>query len=118
MGSAKFWRRRPRKIEIALIEPDIYSMTRHMLSGFLFALWLCPIALAAQPLTETNTDNEVQGGRAALERFAANLDSFHASFEQVVLNSDGETQDANAGEMWRCPDLPCFGGNMVVTFPR
>ncbi len=40
------------------------------------------------------------GGRAALEQFASQLNTFHASFSQVVLNSDGMVQDASEGELW------------------
>lgn len=39
-------------------------------------------------------------GRLALEQFANGLESFHASFEQVVLDSDGVEQDASEGELW------------------
>lgn len=58
----------------------------------LLAVLVSPLA-AAQP-------SEQAGGRAALERFADGLETFHASFEQTVLDSDGEVQDANEGEMW------------------
>lgn len=38
--------------------------------------------------------------RAELERFASGLDTFYATFEQRVLDRDGETQDASGGELW------------------
>lgn len=43
---------------------------------------------------------EPEGGRAALERFADGLETYRATFEQTVRNSDGEVQDSNEGEMW------------------
>lgn len=55
--------------------------------------------MLAAPVMATDPD-ESQGGRVALERFAADLSSFHATFEQVVLNSDGIAQDSSGGEMW------------------
>lgn len=36
----------------------------------------------------------------ALERFADGLETWHATFEQEVLDSDGAVQDASAGEVW------------------
>ena len=46
------------------------------------------------------SEHEANSGRLALEAFSEGLVSFHASFEQVVLNSDGIPQDSNDGEMW------------------
>lgn len=61
------------------------------------------VALLAGPVvaaTGDETGQEPAAGRAALEAFVDGLERFHATFEQVVLNSDGEIQDANKGEMW------------------
>ncbi len=74
-----------------------------------FPNWVFPgllVALmAVHPLASAQVDVATEeagqaGGRAALEQFAGGLERFHATFEQVVLNSDGEIQDANEGEMW------------------
>jgi outer membrane lipoprotein carrier protein len=40
------------------------------------------------------------GGRKALENFAEGLDTFYATFEQQIIDSDGEIEDANSGELW------------------
>jgi outer membrane lipoprotein carrier protein len=56
--------------------------------------------MVAVATAATSSDEESANGRLALERFASDLSTFHATFEQVVLNSDGEIQDANEGEMW------------------
>lgn len=45
-------------------------------------------------------EGDIPGGRAALEQFAQGLEAFHATFRQVVLDSDGEQQDASDGVMW------------------
>ncbi|MDX1556296.1 MAG: outer membrane lipoprotein carrier protein LolA [Xanthomonadales bacterium] len=87
-------------------------MTIQLRNGFLPAvltLGVAGLALAsADPDLATEAHGEVSGevpgevpgGRAALEQFADGLERFHATFEQVVLNSDGEVQDSNTGEMW------------------
>lgn len=75
-------------------------MYKKRLKGILISLWLSPVVMVAVATAETPPDEDSPGGRVALERFASDLNTFHATFEQVVLNSDGEVQDANNGEMW------------------
>ena len=71
-------------------------------------LLLC--ALSTPALAQTDLEvaafSEAIGGRVALERFADGLETFHATFEQRIVDRDGEVQDANEGEMWLArPDL-------------
>jgi outer membrane lipoprotein carrier protein len=75
-------------------------MIRKRLKGIVISLWLSPVVMVAVATAATSSDEESANGRVALERFASDLSTFHATFEQVVLNSDGEIQDANEGEMW------------------
>lgn len=75
-------------------------MIRKRLKGIVISLWLSPVVMIAVATAATSSDEESANGRLALERFASDLSTFHATFEQVVLNSDGEIQDANEGEMW------------------
>jgi len=56
--------------------------------------------MAGQSEAVDEASTEGTGGRQALERFADGLDTFQATFEQKVLDSDGETEDANSGELW------------------
>jgi outer membrane lipoprotein carrier protein len=41
-----------------------------------------------------------QPGREELNRFAGDLQTLHARFEQRVLRSDGEVEDESSGEVW------------------
>lgn len=41
-----------------------------------------------------------QGARAQLDRFSAGLETFHASFDQRVVNTDGSTEDRSSGQVW------------------
>jgi outer membrane lipoprotein carrier protein len=60
-----------------------------------------PLVAETEPPAPAGTAVSVsQGGRLALEQFAEGLETYHATFEQRVLNSDGETEDANSGELW------------------
>ena len=68
-------------------------MLRQKITTLLLASLLVPSLVAAE-------DETANSGRIALEEFARGLESFHASFEQVVLDSDGIVQDSNEGEMW------------------
>lgn len=61
-------------------------------------LWA--VSATAAVADDAQSDAEGQGGRVALERFAEGLKTYHATFEQEIIDSDGEVQDANAGEMW------------------
>ena len=38
--------------------------------------------------------------RQQLEQFSAGLESLHAHFDQQVVSTDGEVQDASSGEVW------------------
>lgn len=75
---------------------------RIVTSLFMASMLAAPLYAANEDEESRNEEsrNEELGGRAALERFAANLESFQATFDQVVLNSDGVAQDSNEGEMW------------------
>jgi len=68
----------------------------NMLVASIFAIGL---VYSATGVAQDSVEPQA-GGRAALEQFASELDTFHATFEQVVLNSDGMVQDANEGELW------------------
>lgn len=73
-------------------------MTIRLKYGLLVSVFLALLLAGNSALAQS--DHEQPGGRAALEQFASELNTFHATFEQVVLNSDGMIQDASEGEMW------------------
>lgn len=87
-------------IEIQPDQPNIQAMKFKLAKRFFQTVLVTPLAVCSFSLAAQTTPDEPPGGRGALEQFADGLDSFHAEFEQVVLNSDGEVQDANSGEMW------------------
>lgn len=65
------------------------------------AMAFAPVTAVAQvEIAGAGSPGESAGGRAALERFADGLETWHARFEQRVLDSDGAVQDASSGEMW------------------
>ena len=82
----------------------IHPAPKRLLTALTAALMAAPVFASAnsEALSDPASEalSEPLGGRAALEHFVDGLDRYHASFEQVVLNSDGEVQDANEGEMW------------------
>lgn len=57
-------------------------------------------ALAQDGEIGNDPGSEAPSGRMALERFARDLETYHATFEQKIIDSDGVVQDANEGEMW------------------
>lgn len=67
---------------------------------FLLAIASSLVAETETPAPAETAVSESPGGRLALEQFAEGLETYHATFEQRVLNSDGETEDANSGELW------------------
>lgn len=76
-------------------------MNKHLAKGSLLGLFLGAVAAqaAAQPELDRVSEEPI-GGRVALERFAEGLETFHATFEQKVIDSDGMVQDASEGELW------------------
>ena len=44
--------------------------------------------------------SEQPNARPQLERFADGLETYYARFEQQVIDSDGQSQDSSAGELW------------------
>jgi outer membrane lipoprotein carrier protein len=64
------------------------------------------VAIASLLLAPSIASAEPQLAREQLDRFAEGLTSFHASFEQQVVDSDGAVQDSSRGEVWlRKPGL-------------
>lgn len=63
-------------------------------------------AIASLLLAPSIASAESQSAREQLDRFAEGLTSFHASFEQQVVDTDGAVQDSSRGEVWlRKPGL-------------
>lgn len=46
------------------------------------------------------TTGEPQVARAQLEAFVEGLDTYHATFEQRVIDTDGRIQETSEGELW------------------
>lgn len=66
-----------------------------------FALLLSLLlSAAAAPGQDSQDAPEGNPARALLDRFTTDLQSLHARFEQQVIGSDGEVQDASSGEVW------------------
>ena len=70
------------------------------LATFLLSLPGMALTMTGQSEGLDQAASEETGGRQALERFAEGLDTFHATFEQKVIDSDGQIEDANSGELW------------------
>lgn len=93
-------------IENTQFQPNINLMIIRSTLLLLCALSMPGLAQAEPGTEPPDPGAEEIGGRVALERFAEGLETFHATFEQKIVDSDGEVQDANEGEMWLArPDL-------------
>ena len=78
-------------------------MNTHYLKAVCWALFFGALGVPlahAEPQAIEDVTLEEQGGRAALERFAEGLETFRATFDQRVIDSDGQLQDSNEGKMW------------------
>ncbi len=60
----------------------------------------CLLAMAGPLLVASTQAAMDQPGRDELNRFADDLQTMHARFEQRVLRSDGALEDESSGEVW------------------